>query len=333
MNSCDKVTNSINKSTNKPLISLVITTYNGSSHIMMQLESLRLQTVQPNEVLLFDDLSTDNTTDIIRQYIQLYQLTTWKLQINSTRLGWKKNFMEGIKKASGDLIFLCDQDDKWYPNKIEKMVDAISLNNCILILSCDYNVVYEPGSIRSKVYKKNRRERNGLIAKYEFKTGFFMNPKPGCSYVLRKSFFDDVNDLWFEGAHHDEFLWLMATIQDGAFFYNETLMDYIRYCGNSSEIRFKDINMQMKNLIYIEKMLSQMNKYAKMNPDKVTRDKKKRIEKALVWCNKRQILMKTRNPIRWLLLMPWWGYYNSTINCLSDLYLILFGKFKRNAIS
>ena len=333
MNSYDNETKSFNTVKRKPVISLVITTYNGSSHILTQLESLRNQTVQPDEVLIFDDLSTDNTTDIIGEYIQSYQLTTWKIQINSTRLGWKRNFMDGIRKATGDLIFLCDQDDRWYPDKIERMVDGIALDNHILLLSCDYNVIYEPGAILSKVYRKKRREEEGLVAKYEFKTNFFMNPKPGCSYVLRKSFFDDVNSLWFEGAHHDEFLWLMATIQDGAFFYNVPLMDYIRYCGNSSEIRFKDINMQMENLTYIEKMLSQMNTFAEKNPDKVTEEKKKKIEKAQIWCGKRQQLIKSRNPILWILLMPWWGYYNSPVNCLSDLYLVIFGKFRRKAIS
>lgn len=156
-----------------------------------------------------------------------------------------------------------------------------------------------------------------------------MNPYPGCSYAIRRSFFDDVNELWFDEAPHDEFLWLMATIQNGAWFCNRTLMDYIRYAGNSSEIRYKDIPLQQKNLRYISRQLSVMRTFAGNNPQKIPKEYLQEVIAAQKWCAKRQRLMETRNPLRWLAMMPWWGYYNSPKNCLSDLWLVLFGQFKR----
>ena len=114
-------------------ISLVMTTYNGSKHIRKQLESLLLQTKQPNEVLIFDDQSTDDTVEIISEYIHANCLFNWTVVKNQNRVGWKKNFIEGIKKASGDYIFLSDQDDIWYPEKIEKMYDAIQMQKVCII--------------------------------------------------------------------------------------------------------------------------------------------------------------------------------------------------------
>ena len=311
-------------------ISVVMATYNGEKHIGRQLETLRDQTKAPDEVLILDDQSTDGTVRMIREFIKENRLKTWTLQQNETRLGWKKNFITGIRQASGDLIFLSDQDDVWYGNKIAEMAEAMS-DPRILLLACDYNVIYEPGAIRAKVYQKTEKEAEGLVARYEFKTNFFMNPMPGCSYVLRKAFTEKVTDLWFPAAPHDEFLWLAATIQDGAYFYNRTLMDYIRYAGNSSEIRYKDIEMQEENLEYIGQMLERLKTITEQTAGehRVTEDKKRKLEKATIWCEKRKTLMRTRNPIRWLLMCPYWGYYNSAQNCLSDLWLVLFGKFER----
>lgn len=316
----------------KPRVSLIMATYNASEHLLQQLNSLKAQTFQPDEVLIFDDKSTDNTADIISEFVAGNCLKHWILTVNEKNLGWKRNFINGIARASGDFIFLCDQDDAWYENKVEEMYKAIQANPDILLLACDYNVIYESGAIKAKVYRKKRSEKNVLISKYRFTKSFFKNPMPGCSYVFRKSFFDEIAQLWFENAHHDEFLWLMATIQDGAYFYNKKLMDYIRYANNASEIRYKDIKMQLVNLKYIENMLLRLKQYSEQYPRKVKDEKRETIEQAICWCEKRQKLMHTKNAFEWLKMIPWWGYYNSPRNCLSDLYLVVFGSFSRKPI-
>ena len=303
-------------------VSVVMATYNGENRILKQLESLRKQTKAPDEVLIFDDLSTDGTAEMIRSYIGQNGLSGWKLEINSAQKGWKRNFAEGIRKASGEFIFPCDQDDVWDENKIQQMTEAAEADEHILLLACDYRVVYEPGAVRAKIYQKTVREATGLVSRYEFKQNFFMNPCPGCSYLVRKSFADQVLEQWFSAAPHDEFLWLMATVRDGAYFYNRSLMDYYRYAESASNIRYKDIPMQKENIAYIGEMLRRLLPEAM--PEKIPR-----IEEAIIWRKKREQLMNTRNPLRWLGMMPYWGYYNSPKNCLSDLWLVLFGKFKR----
>lgn len=306
-----------------------MTTYNGGEHLKPQLDSLRKQTLTPDEVLIFDDGSSDGTIAFLEQYIQEFHLTNWKLQVNHPNLGWKRNFMEGLRKATGDLLFPCDQDDVWHPEKLQEMTEAMKENPQILLLACDYHVIYEKGSLPLRIYKKTKAERDGLVAPYGFTKHFFTIPLPGCSYALRKSFFDEVNALWFPESPHDEFLWLMATIRNGAWFYNRVLMDYYRHSENASAIPYKDIPMQMKNLQYIQRQLQALQTFAGTHPEAVREAIRKDLTIAQTWCDKRQKLMRTRNPFRWLAMAPYWGYYNSVPNCLSDLWLVLFGSFRR----
>ena len=312
-------------------VSVVLTAYNGATVIGRQMDSIRLQTVSPDEVLICDDCSTDDTRDIVAGYITRYSLSGWQLIKNESNLGWKRNFMEGIRRSTGDIIFLADQDDRWLPEKLEVMLAVMVNRPEILLLSCDMKILYGENAIRAKHYAGTRRERSERVTRYGFTRHFFMNPRPGCSYAFRSSFFDDVQALWQPSYPHDEFLWLMAALQDGAFFYNDILMEFCRGADNASDIRFKDIPMQRENLAYILAMLETMERYALACPERVPPDHLEKVRTAKVWCRKRMKIMETRNPFRWLALAPYWGYYNSFQNCLSDPYLVLFGSFRRRA--
>lgn len=53
-------------------ISVVLSAYNGAEYITEQLDSIRNQSRPADEVLIFDDVSTDNTVEIVREYIKKY---------------------------------------------------------------------------------------------------------------------------------------------------------------------------------------------------------------------------------------------------------------------
>ena len=101
-----------------------MTTYNGERFLPEMLESLRNQTRKIDELLIFDDGSTDSTVCLIENYIDKYGLENWKIRQNEINLGWEKNFVQGLNQAKGDVIFPCDQDDIWHTDKIEKMTKA-----------------------------------------------------------------------------------------------------------------------------------------------------------------------------------------------------------------
>ena len=109
--------------TNKT-VSIVMCTYNGERYLKEQLMSLLNQTYSPIEIIIQDDLSTDNTLEIIHDYQERYPNIIHSFQ-NSRRLGYNQNFLTAYQKANGYYIASADQDDIWETNKIEILVREI----------------------------------------------------------------------------------------------------------------------------------------------------------------------------------------------------------------
>lgn len=99
-------------------ISVVIATHNGSAFIREQLRSLVAQTVRPVEIIVSDDESTDNTLEIVREFVSLSNIPIIIFR-NSPALGFRDNFLRGALRARGHFVAFCDQDDIWDPRKIE----------------------------------------------------------------------------------------------------------------------------------------------------------------------------------------------------------------------
>lgn len=110
-------------------------TFNGEKFIIEQLKSILNQSVQPNEVLIFDDNSQDNTLNLILQFINNNNLQNWKVYKNNNNLGWIQNCLKALDTCKTDIIFWSDQDDIWYPEKIQKMVYAKQKFNCHIVYS------------------------------------------------------------------------------------------------------------------------------------------------------------------------------------------------------
>ena len=123
-------------------ISVVMTTYNGEKYIVEQLDSIRNQSRVPDEVIIYDDCSSDLTVSLIEKYIDDYELTNWTLHCNERNLGWRKNFVEAMEASTGDLIFLSDQDDIWNRDKIEDMAFYLEKDKKILLLASNCEVFY-----------------------------------------------------------------------------------------------------------------------------------------------------------------------------------------------
>lgn len=94
-----------------------MTTYNGALFLGEQLDSIFAQQRLPDELIVCDDHSSDETPQLLSEYAGRapFPMT---VVINEQRLGSTKNFEQAIRLCSGDLIALCDQDDVWRPHKL-----------------------------------------------------------------------------------------------------------------------------------------------------------------------------------------------------------------------
>jgi glycosyltransferase involved in cell wall biosynthesis len=111
----------------KVKISIAMATFNGSMHIIEQLKSFSNQTLKPDEIVINDDNSTDDTVDLIRKFAKSAPFDII-LNINDQNLGFSGNFNKALSNTSGNLVFLSDQDDVWFSNKIEYMVNLAKKN-------------------------------------------------------------------------------------------------------------------------------------------------------------------------------------------------------------
>lgn len=125
------------------MISVVIATYNGEKYIEAQLDSIRDQSMKPDEVIIRDDKSSDSTPEIVTEYIKENSLNNWKFEINEENKGYKKNFYDLLKIAKGNFIFLSDQDDVWLSEKIRCTMDQFSNNSQLLAVNTGVQLVDE----------------------------------------------------------------------------------------------------------------------------------------------------------------------------------------------
>lgn len=117
------------------LVSICMATYNGAKFIREQVDSILNQVFEENpdvelELVVSDDGSTDGTIEILESYhdprIKIYHHRNTKKYkyLNATR-ACKCNFENAMSKAKGDYIFLADQDDLWYPWKVDKQLSDL----------------------------------------------------------------------------------------------------------------------------------------------------------------------------------------------------------------
>ena len=114
--------------------SVALCAFNGEKFIQQQLDSILQQSSAIHEIVVCDDLSTDDTFKILQKY-QNQHPNLFRIFQNESNLGYVKNFEKAITLCTGDLIFLSDQDDIWFETKVERVEKYLSENQNITVLS------------------------------------------------------------------------------------------------------------------------------------------------------------------------------------------------------
>jgi glycosyltransferase involved in cell wall biosynthesis len=112
----------VNDGTRPEGLSVVLATFNGAQFLDEQLESLNDQTRLPDELVVVDDASTDDTVAILRSFERRARFPVHLIE-QPHHVGTCDNFAEGFTSATGDILFICDQDDRWHPDKLAVMAD------------------------------------------------------------------------------------------------------------------------------------------------------------------------------------------------------------------
>ncbi|MGK2854110.1 MAG: glycosyltransferase family 2 protein, partial [Microbacteriaceae bacterium] len=130
-------------------ISVALCTHNGAAFIAEQLASILAQTRLPDQLVISDDASTDDTVALIHRIIAGAAAS---IRIDVTRnteaLGVTANFQQALEACSGDLIALCDQDDTWMPDRLAVLGERFDADPELLVLGSDATIVDADGSSR-----------------------------------------------------------------------------------------------------------------------------------------------------------------------------------------
>ena len=110
------------------MVSVCIATYNGEKYIYQQVYSILKQLNLNDEIIISDDGSTDNTIEILRDIND----DRIRIMHNKLEKGYTKNFENAIRNAKGKFIFLCDQDDVWFDNKVAVSLKALETSDFVV---------------------------------------------------------------------------------------------------------------------------------------------------------------------------------------------------------
>ena len=123
-------------------ISVAMCTYNGAEFLPEQFESIASQTRQPDQIVICDDASTDETQFIINGFAGKSSLPI-AVHTNTQNVGSIENFERAIGLCTGDVIALSDQDDVWREDKLQLIEKAFDRSEKIGLVFSDAEVVDE----------------------------------------------------------------------------------------------------------------------------------------------------------------------------------------------
>lgn len=216
-------------------VSVAMATYNGEQFIFKQLESIRNQILKPNEVIIFDDGSSDNTVNIIKNFIIENQLQdSWFLYKNKENFGYIKNFINAILHTTGDYVFLADQDDIFYPKKFKVMVEVMERNNKIKLLNAGFEVIDDRGKKINSMKTKMTVKRSKL-KKLDFNDWLYESMFPGFSMCIHSDIRNRLKNINLSNCYgHDQLLSLIAIDMDGNYTTNIVLSGYRMHNSNAT---------------------------------------------------------------------------------------------------
>lgn len=123
-------------------VSVALCTYYGARYLREQLESIAAQTQQPDELVVCDDGSKDETVNILVEFSEKVPFAV-RIYQNDHNLGSTKNYEKAIRLCGGKIIALSDQDDVWLPEKLEKLTNRLESDDETMLVFSDAEVVDE----------------------------------------------------------------------------------------------------------------------------------------------------------------------------------------------
>jgi glycosyltransferase involved in cell wall biosynthesis len=209
-----------------PLVAICMATFNPPRELLhRQLESIREQTHRNWVCVISDDGSEPHALEGLRAEIRGDE--RFVLLAGEQRLGFYANFERALSMApaSAEFVTLCDQDDRWHPDKLERLIDGIG--EAQLVYS-DARVIDPDGTEIHPSYWTVRRNNHTNFASL-----LLANSITGAASLFRRELLDDVLPFppSLANPFHDHWLAVVALASGQVAYIDRPLYDYVQHPG------------------------------------------------------------------------------------------------------
>ncbi|MBE9528499.1 MAG: glycosyltransferase family 2 protein [Proteobacteria bacterium] len=194
-------------------VDILLSTYNGSSFLEPQIESLLAQSYTEWRLLVRDDGSTDSTVELIEQYALLHPDRIVHIEDTEGTLGPTLSFSRLLESSTAEYSLFCDQDDVWEADKIEVTLERMQrieseLGAIPILVHTDLKVVGTDLSILSASFWKYQNLDPTLTT---LKNLLLLNNVTGCTVMLNRPLRTIAAPIPAEAVLHDWWLALVAS--------------------------------------------------------------------------------------------------------------------------
>ena len=234
----------------RPLVSVIMPTYEGAAFVGETIESVLAQTYEPIEIVAVDDASTDGTPEIVAAYGERVRLERGRERVGPTR---RRN--EALSLARGELIAWLDQDDLWLPEKTERQVEVMLARPEVGLVYTGYEA-FDDETGETIPWRDRDSEAEGDVLVPLFVRGCFVGSLTALfrrEVLTRRSLRLRETDFSFGD---DYYLWLALSLDWQVARIDEVLARYRRHRENEST-RLSGTNFHLKRIALLREFLSE----------------------------------------------------------------------------
>lgn len=238
---------------------VVLAAWNGAAYLEEQLDSIAAQSIKTDRIYIRDDASSDNTLAIAEAWKAehpglsvtiLEDAAPEKNETDAVRknLGYIGNFCRLLEAAAEDeegpeWIFLSDQDDRWHPDKIKTMMEAVQNDPSIRLLASSFSFMNAQGAVYEVPLRPGWSNNNLIPWQVENPGGInavseeqmlLHNYFQGCAMLVRRDLVREYLAKKELRLAHDWMLALLAAAKGGLYYLDLPLFDYRIHESNTT---------------------------------------------------------------------------------------------------
>lgn len=228
-------------------ISVCMAAYNGQKYIETQIASILAQLSYGDELIIVNDCSSDHTVEVITAIKD----PRIKIVNNKVNIGVIKSFEKSIAHASGDIIFLSDQDDIWMPDKVSEIISIFNKNQDTTIIVTDAMLMDGQGAhIEDSFFAATGKFHSGA-----FKT-IIKNRYLGCTLAFRRKMVEYILPFPKDIPMHDIWIGIVNDIYGEAYYIDKPLVKYRRHESNVTNLSSNNLIKAIKYRIDLIKSIT-----------------------------------------------------------------------------